>query len=58
MKNFIVVAIVFLSCISVSSQEKRLALVIGNGNYARSALANPVNDAKTIERHLKGSDLK
>ena len=54
MKNFIVVAIVFLSCISVFSQEKRLALVIGNGNYARSALANPVNDAKTIEEALKG----
>jgi len=54
MKNFGLITIVFLFCISVSSQEKRLALVIGNGNYAKNALANPVNDAKSVEEALKG----
>src|SRR4030065_2354676 len=54
MKNFVFVTIAFFFCISVSSQEKRLALVIGNGNYAKNALANPVNDAKSIEVALKG----
>jgi TolB-like protein/Flp pilus assembly protein TadD len=54
MKNFVLLTIAFLFCISVSSQEKRLALVIGNGNYAKNALANPVNDAKSIEEALKG----
>ena len=54
MKNFVVITIAFLFCISASSQEKRLALVIGNGNYAKNALANPVNDAKSIEETLKG----
>jgi TolB-like protein/Flp pilus assembly protein TadD len=54
MKNFVFVAIALLLCISVNSQEKRLALVIGNGNYAKNALANPVNDAKSIENALKG----
>jgi TolB-like protein/Flp pilus assembly protein TadD len=54
MKNFVLITIAFLFCISVSSQEKRLALVIGNGNYAKNSLANPVNDAKSIEEALKG----
>ena len=54
MKNFVLITITFLFCISASSQEKRLALVIGNGNYAKNALANPVNDAKSIEEALKG----
>lgn len=53
MKNF-VVAIVFLFCISAYPQEKRLALVIGNSNYAKNSLANPENDAKSIEKALKG----
>jgi hypothetical protein len=35
-----------------SSLKKRLALVIGNGNYLNSFLANPCNDSKEIKRVL------
>ena len=34
------------------SQEKRLALVIGNANYDKGVLDNPVNDAKLIANTL------
>lgn len=33
---------------SAINQEKRIALVIGNGNYIGSVLANPENDAKAM----------
>ena len=33
-------------------KEKRLALVIGNANYEKGALKNPVNDAKLIAKAL------
>ena len=33
-------------------KEKRLALVIGNANYEKGALKNPVNDAKLIVKAL------
>jgi len=36
-----------------SSQEKRLALVIGNASYSTSPLRNPVNDAKAMGEELK-----
>ena len=35
-----------------AQQEKRLALVIGNSNYERGELKNPVNDAKLIASTL------
>ena len=35
-----------------SQEEKRLALVIGNANYEKGALKNPVNDAKLIAKTL------
>lgn len=53
MKRLIVLIVFFLSCISLFSQERRLALVIGNGNYTLSTLSNPENDAKSIESALK-----
>lgn len=53
MKRLIVLTIFFISCHSVFSQEKRLALVIGNGNYQTSILANPENDARSMEAALK-----
>jgi uncharacterized caspase-like protein len=34
-------------------QEKRLALIIGNGKYEKSPLKNPVNDARSMEKSLK-----
>ncbi len=33
--------------------SKRVALVIGNARYQRSALVNPVNDARLVGDHLK-----
>jgi len=33
-------------------KEKRLALVIGNANYDKGALKNPVNDARLIAKTL------
>jgi uncharacterized caspase-like protein len=37
----------------VTSDEKRLALVIGNGEYLMSPLRNPPNDANVIADELK-----
>jgi hypothetical protein len=34
-------------------QQKRLALVIGNGNYLTGLLANPENDAKAMKTALQ-----
>ena len=36
-----------------SQEEKRLALVIGNANYNKGPLANPVNDALLVTETLK-----
>ena len=36
-----------------SQEEKRLALVIGNANYEKGELKNPVNDARLIASTLK-----
>jgi hypothetical protein len=52
---------IFLICLLLSvtafSQEKRLALVIGNGNYDYGGtLPNPENDAKAISRKLRDLD--
>ncbi len=55
MKKLIIVITVLLFCISANSQKRRLALVIGNGNYPMSILANPVNDAMEMEILLKSS---
>ena len=38
---------------SASVQERRIALVIGNGAYTSSPLANPVNDARDMAVALK-----
>jgi hypothetical protein len=38
---------------TVRQPEKRLALVIGNGNYLASTLSNPENDARAITSVLK-----
>jgi uncharacterized caspase-like protein len=37
----------------IVSDQKRLALVIGNSNYTSSPLKNPANDAKVIADELK-----
>ena len=47
----------FLFSISLFSQdEKRLALVIGNANYDKGELKNPVNDARLIASTLDSLD--
>ena len=39
-------------------KEKRLALVIGNANYDKGALKNPVNDARLIAKTLDSLDFE
>ena len=39
-------------------KEKRLALVIGNANYDKGALKNPVNDARLIVKTLDSLDFE
>jgi tetratricopeptide (TPR) repeat protein len=58
MKKIIVIALSCLISANIFSQEKRLALVIGNGNYKAGILANPENDAKSIEAALKEIDFE
>ena len=49
--------LLFLFSISLFSQdEKRLALVIGNANYDKGVLKNPVNDARLIASTLDSLD--
>ena len=52
MKNFFLVLFICIISIINSQEEKRLALVIGNANYDKGALKNPVNDALLIARTL------
>ena len=50
-------AILFFISISLFCQdEKRLALVIGNANYDKGELKNPVNDARLIASTLDSLD--
>ena len=42
---FILVLFLLLNVLHAQTEEKRLALVIGNANYDKGALDNPVNDA-------------
>ena len=46
-------ALIVLISFQVQAQEKRLALVIGNSNYEKGYLKNPVNDALLISETLK-----
>jgi len=39
---------------SANSQQKRYALIIGNGDYTSSPLKNPTNDATAIAKELQG----
>ena len=53
----ILTALLFFISISLFSQdEKRLALVIGNANYDKGELKNPVNDARLIGSTLDSLD--
>ena len=37
----------------IKASEKRVALIIGNGNYEESPLKNPVNDARDMAQVLR-----
>lgn len=45
--------IFFMPSIVLSAQEQRIALVIGNGSYKSSPLANTINDANDMADTLK-----
>ena len=55
MKNILLILLCF-PLLLFSQNEKRLALVIGNANYDKGELNNPVNDALLIAKTLKGLD--
>jgi len=52
MKNILATLLFFISVSLFSQDEKRLALVIGNSNYDKGELKNPVNDARLIASTL------
>ena len=52
MKNILLIILCF-PILVFSQEEKRLALVIGNANYNKGELKNPVNDALLIAETLK-----
>ncbi len=57
MKNLIYIFLL-ISFFSFSQKEKRLALVIGNSEYIKGPLKNPVNDASLIAATLEGLDFE
>ena len=52
MRNIFTALLFFISISLFSQDEKRLALVIGNANYNKGELKNPVNDARLIASTL------
>ena len=56
MKNILRAVLFFISVSLFSQDEKRLALVIGNANYDKGELKNPVNDARLIASTLDSLD--
>ena len=52
MRNIFTALLFFISVSLFSQDEKRLALVIGNANYDKGELKNPVNDARLIASTL------
>ncbi|MBC8466590.1 MAG: caspase family protein [Deltaproteobacteria bacterium] len=49
----LVSTIFLLPNLSLSAQERRTALVIGNGSYKSAPLRNPVNDAEDMAKTLR-----
>ena len=58
MRNVFTVLLFFISISVFSQDEKKLALVIGNANYDKGELKNPVNDAKLIASTLDSLDFE
>lgn len=55
MRKIIIFNFLFFCAITIFAQEKKVALIIGNGNYAEffKPLRTPVNDAKAMDWSLK-----
>lgn len=51
--NLAFLLVLLTPSISISSQERRIALVIGNDAYKSSPLRNPANNAKDIAEALR-----
>jgi tetratricopeptide (TPR) repeat protein len=51
--RYLLVVICLLLTLNSNGQEKRLAWVIGNSNYDKGFLKNPVNDALLVAKTLK-----
>ena len=56
MRKIFTALLFFISITLFSQDEKRLALVIGNANYDKGELKNPVNDARLIASTLDSLD--
>ena len=56
MKILFAILFLFFSNFLFAQEEKRLALVIGNSNYEKGALKNPVNDARLMAKTLETLD--
>lgn len=52
MRSLIILVLIIFSFAFIAQEEKRLALVIGNANYDKGALKNPVNDAELVAKTL------
>ena len=57
MKKFLLLLIIPLTLLC-KQDEKRLALVIGNANYDKGPLNNPVNDALLMKTTLENLDFE
>ena len=53
MKRLFLFIFCFITLTTSAQEEKRLALVIGNANYEKRALKNPVNDAALMKQTLE-----
>jgi len=47
--------LLLVAALQLPAQERRVALVIGNGAYASNTLKNPPNDADDVAAALKAS---
>jgi hypothetical protein len=55
---FILLIVLMLPLRSFSQSERRIALVIGNGDYEHAPLKNPINDANDMAAALQNCDFK
>jgi hypothetical protein len=56
--SILLISSILLFCLPLTIQAKRIALVIGNGDYKDSPLKNPAHDAKDISRTLESLEFK